>query len=99
MKRLFDYLEPFHQLKPITDLGYWRRHQRDAILRSMAAVFVHYTLRWAVITVSLLILDEFVPPGAISLLCAVLSSIALSFALVIGTTAAAFVIGSKIRTA
>ena len=98
MNRLLNYLEPFHHLQTVSDLGFWQRHQRDLMLRAMAGQFVRYAFRWAVIAAALFMLDAFVVPGVIAILIAVLSSFALSFVLIIGTTAAAFVIGSKLRT-
>ena len=69
------------------------------MLRAMARQFVGYAFRWAVIAAALFILDAFIVPGIVAMLVAVLSSIALSFVLIIGTTAAAFVIGSKLKVA
>jgi hypothetical protein len=99
MNKLLDYLEPFHQLKPIAELGYWGRHQRDQHLRKIAGVFLLHAVRWTVITGLLLGFDAVLPRGYAAASCAVLGSVALSFVLVIGTTAAAFVLGAKIRTA
>jgi len=69
------------------------------MLRAMARQFVRYAFRWAVIAAALFVLDAVIVPGVVAIVIAVLSSIALSFVLVIGTTAAAFVIGSKLKVA
>jgi len=99
MQALIEFLEPFHQLQGVADLGFWRRHQRDATLRAMAAHFIRCALRWCVIAAALLGTDEMFAHGVMAWVLAIVSALAISFAVVIVSTAAALVIGSRIRTA
>jgi hypothetical protein len=99
MHTLIESLEPFHHLQGVAELGFWRRHQRDAQLRAMARLFLGCALRWSLIAVLLLASDEWLGVGLWADIVAVCAALAVSFMLIIATTAAAFVIGSRIRTA
>jgi hypothetical protein len=99
MGALIQFLEPFHQLQGVADMGFWRRHQRDAKLRAMAGDFVRCALRWVVIAAALLGTDEVFAHGAVAWVLAIVAALAISFAVLIVSTAAALLIGSRIRTA
>lgn len=99
MYSLIESLEPFHQLRGVAELGFWRRHQRDAQLRALAWRFIACAIRWSVIATVLLGTDEVLGRGTLALILAISAALALSFVLIIATTAAAFLIGSTIRTA
>jgi hypothetical protein len=99
MDALIQLLEPFHHLQGVADMGFWRRHQRDAKLRAMAGQFLRCALSWVVIAAALLGTDEMFARGAWAWLLAIVAALALSFAVLIVSTAAALLIGSRIRTA
>ncbi len=99
MQYLIEFLEPFHQLQGVADLGFWRRHQRDAALRAMAGHFLRCALRWCLIAAVLLGTDEMFARGAMAWVLAIVAALAISFTVVIVATAAALVIGSRIKTA
>ena len=99
MNTLIESLEPFHHLQGVAELGFWRRHQRDAKLRAMARIFLGCALRWSLIAALLLATDELLGSGLWADILAVIATLAMSFGLIIATTAAAFLIGSRIRTA
>jgi len=99
MHAIIESLEPFHQLSGLAEFGFWRRHQRDAKLRSLARLFIGCAVRWSLIAAALLVSDEMLAHGALAWAVAICAALAISFVLIIVTTAAAFLIGSTIRTA
>jgi hypothetical protein len=65
----------------------------------MARIFLGCALRWSLIAALLLDTDELLGSGLWADILAVFAALAMSFVLIIATTAAAFLIGSRIRTA